>query len=208
MSKDLKNPEIETPKEKVLEVKPPKKFDKDKTESTVKIIGVLLTSVTLIFTCLTYQAAQKWKTAEFTSQKFKEFSENQSVKLVNELLDYNSRSVTLPHDKSETTITDDVLYSSLAIDTLNGDFSEVEVKIRDVFDEYFDQLSLFNRYAKAKLITYEQIQPYLDYQAAIVADISNTRKNNDLRHRIWDYINYYGFCDVKELYQQFGYEMK
>jgi len=180
----------------------------DKVETIGKFGGVVIAIVTLWLAYQSYKEAQKRKTAEFTSATFKAFSENRSVKLVNELLDYNARSISLANDNTTTIITDDVLFSSLIIDTLNGDFSDIETKIRDVFDEYFDQLSLFNRYAKANLISYREIKPYLDYQASIIADTSNPRKRNELRYRIWDYINYYGFADVKELYREIGYNVK
>lgn len=179
----------------------------NKVEDFLKITGLFLTATTLFFTCQTYQAAQKWQVAEFTSQKFKEFSENSAVRLTNEMLDYNTRAVALFEKDSLLPISDDLIYAALVVDTINGDFSMTETKVRDIFDEYFDQLSLFNRYAKANLIQYSEIKPYLIYQASIICDKHNTRKTNDFRFRIWDYLNYYGYTDVKELYENFGYDI-
>jgi hypothetical protein len=48
---------------------------------------------------------------------------------------------------------------------------------------------------------------YLCYQIEIIADTNNQRKENELRHRIWNYINYYGFKDVNKLYKEMGYDI-
>lgn len=185
-----------------------KKTGTPSIETIIKVAGLILAMGTIFFSYRTYMASEKWKKAEFTSAKFKEFSINKSVSLANEMLDYHSRLFPLLNQDSLVGISDDVLYSALIIDTANSDFSETETKVRDIFDEYFDQLSLFNRYAKTNLIKYEEIKPYIEYQASIIADTTNTRKENLLRLRIWDYINYYGFKDVKELYTNIGYSIK
>jgi len=183
------------------------KVRKNKIEDYLKIVGILFTAATLFFSGKTYQAAQKWKVAEFTSQKYKEFSENRSVRLVNEMLDYNTRAVTLFDNDSLQALSDDAVFASLVVDSINGEFSKTETKIRDVFDEYFEQLSTFNRYAKTELISYEEIKPYLIYQVSIICDRNNPRKTSEYRKRIWDYIRYYGYTDVKELYKKFGYDI-
>jgi len=189
-----------------IEITKDKMFLKDRIESIVKIIALVFTAVTLFFTYSTYNASQKWKVAEFTALKIKEFSENKSVKIVNKMLDYNTSKISFD-DEEAIFIDDDYVDFSLRVDTIDGTFLDNEVKIRDIFDEYFDQLSLFNRYAKADLIKYEEMKPYLIYQVSIIADTNNLKKSKDFRQRMHTYINYYGFNDVNELYKNLGYDI-
>jgi|GEM_PF-3406345 len=179
---------------------------KDKIESTIKIIGLLFTAGILFFTYRTYDAAQKWKVAEFTASKVKEFHDNKSVVIVNKLLDYSYSKISLD-GKDTVEISDKQLLKSLRYHVPNGKFSDNEVKLRETFDEYFEQLSLFNRYAKAELISYKEMKPYLIYEIEILCDTTNDRKENELRYKIWNYINSYHFTDVKELCKNLGYDI-
>lgn len=179
---------------------------KDKADIWIKVITLAFTGCAVIATLATYFSTQKWKKAEFTYTTFKQFSENKSVIIANKLLDYNRARVALDND-SATFLDEDFVIYSLRIDTINGDFKYPQGKIRDIFDDYLDQLSLFNRFAKTELITYEEMKPYLIYQISIIADTNNTRKNMEFRHGLWDYINFYGFTDVKELCKNLGHDI-
>lgn len=179
---------------------------KDKVEIYTKIVGLLLTIGALIVTYCTYDAAQKWKKAEFTSVKVYEFRSNHSVKIIKRLLDYNEIKLSL-NGRDTLRITDKQLFETLRHHSEDGFFSDNEVLLRATFDEYFDQLGLFNRYAKAGLIKYEEMKPYLIYEIRIMCDTLNDRKHNDLRYRIWNYIDAYNFDDVKELCESMGYNI-
>jgi hypothetical protein len=172
---------------------------KDRVESIIKIVGIIFTVITLIFTYRTYEASEKWKRTEFIQPKLKEFTDNQSAKIVSSLLDYNVRLVPLFKKDSLHKITDNVLNSALVIDTINAKFTTIEVKLRDTFDEYFDLLTTFNLYAKSKLIEYEDLKPFFAYQLGIIFDPKNTRKSTELKNTIKAYITYYQFAGVNEL---------
>ncbi|MCC7058464.1 MAG: hypothetical protein IT272_13710 [Chitinophagales bacterium] len=153
---------------------------KDKVEVYTKTIGLFVTIGALIVTYCTYDAAQKWKKAEFTSLKVQDFRSNQAVRTVKSLLDYNEIKVSL-NGKDTLRIKDKQLYETLRHHSEDGFFSDNEVLLRATFDEYFDQLGLFNRYAKAGLIKYDEMKPYLIYEIKIMCDTTNDRKHNDLR---------------------------
>ncbi|MCZ4221939.1 hypothetical protein [Pedobacter rhodius] len=187
---------------------PTKMPKKDRLESTIKIIGILLTSIAIVFTFLTFRANQKWERAKFTTARINEFSESKSVKMVQKILDYNNANIPLYKENEMESIHDDLVYEALVIDTIRGDFSENESKIREVFDDYFDKLSVFNRYIKSGVIEYEDVKPFLEYQIRILADIKNQRKSEEYKKRVWTYINYYGFHDIEELFLKFGYSIQ
>jgi hypothetical protein len=183
---------------------------KDRIEIWIKIITLLFTVVAVIITFLTYQASQKWKIAEFMSSKISEYSQNKSVKIVNQFLDYNACRIEIDSSKY-IVITDKVLYEALVIDKKRADFSKIELKIRNIFDEYFNKQAEFNRYIESGVFESDKLKPFLDYQISIIADTThsphNDKKSIKLKHRIWDYINYYGFTDVNKLYKKLGYNI-
>lgn len=181
---------------------------KNTIEELVKIIGIIVTVATLVYTGCQYSAGEKWKVAEFTSQKFKEFSENESVKLANLMLDYNVRPIDIFLNDSPITIRDSLIDSALVTHNIRGNFSTVEYRIRDIFDEYFDQLSLFNRYVKTKLIKDEQVRLYIDYYIQIFAKPNKNRKGEKLLKTMSEYIVFYEFKDVSELCRRYGYDFK
>lgn len=181
---------------------------KNTIEELVKIIGIIVTVATLVYTGCQYSAGEKWKVAEFTSQKFKEFSENESVKLANLMLDYNVRPIDIFLNDSPITIRDSLIDSALVTHNIRGNFSPVEYRIRDIFDEYFDQLSLFNRYVKTKLIKDEQVRLYIDYYIQIFAKPNKNRKGEKLLKTMSEYIVFYEFKDVSELCRRYGYDFK
>jgi hypothetical protein len=195
---------------KFLPVKPvvpePKNKLKDWIEYFVKLAGIALTSLAFLLSYNTYKNAQTWKEAEFTSLKFKEFSENKAHIAVVHMLDYSEREILFP-DGTSYDVTDDLLYKALVIDTINSNFNSIHTKVRDTFDEYLEQLSNFNRYGKAELIKYDNMKPYLQYELAIFADSLNSRKEFYIKKRICDFIYYYHYQDVIELCNNLGFNM-
>jgi hypothetical protein len=183
---------------------------KDQIEIWIKVITLAFTVVAVVITYLTYQASQKWKVAEFMSSKISEYSQNKSVKIVNQFLDYNTSRLELDSSKY-VVITDRVLFEALVIDKKRTDFSKVEFRIRNIFDEYFDKQAEFNRYIESDVFDADKLKPFLDYQISIIADTThnphNDKKSIELKHRIWDYINYYGYSDVNKLYKKMGYDI-
>lgn len=72
---------------------------KDQIEIWIKVITLAFTVIAVVITYLTYQASQKWKIAEFMSSKISEYSQNKSVKIVNQFLDYNTSRLEVDSSK-------------------------------------------------------------------------------------------------------------
>lgn len=179
---------------------------KDKIDIGIKIITLLVTGISVLIAASSFFSTNQWKKFEHMSSKISSFSSNRSVKLVNQFLDYNKSGVQLDSG-IYSVVTDDLLYEALVIDTIRGDFSPSEYKVRNAFDEYFEEVSSLYRETKYGVIEVEYIKPYLSYYIEIIANPQNTKKSRELKQRIWDYINYYGYSDVKELYKTMGYDI-
>lgn len=195
----IANTTIETPQEK----KRRRFFDID-LEGILKLVGLLFAAITASVALVQYMSAQKWKVAELSTVKLNEFYSNQSVRIVNKLLDGKNCIIQIDSNTSRL-VTQEAVIQAMTIDTVEIDFSPLELKIRNIFDDYFYQLSFFNGYAKTELIDYDKMKPYLETQVRVIADHADPRKSEEFKQQLQAYIKYYGFSDIKELYSAMGY---
>ncbi|MCL1821219.1 MAG: hypothetical protein FWG22_00180, partial [Prolixibacteraceae bacterium] len=167
-----------------------------------------------------YIKAQKWKKAEFVSKEIKEFYNDFDIKRAFTLLDWNSNELVLKEneldEKKKIHFTDDLIFSSLALNENKGcdlagfnndltGFSKEEVVIRGIFDSLLGWLIMFNSYIETKLVTAEDLRPYLIYWIQILADADNNRKPEKVRKQIWKYIDAnYGI--LREFCGKFGFK--
>jgi hypothetical protein len=167
------------------------------------IIGFLTFSKAII----EYMKAQKWKRMEFVANQIKEFNNDIDVKKAMQMLDYTNREVEL--GGVEVTISNQMLESSLFPDSRgkNGDgFTHDEAHIRDIFDHFFDKLSVFNQYINSGLINLEDVSPYLIYWITILGKKDNERKPIVLIDNIWKYWKAFNYVDMISLMGKFGYK--
>ena len=141
----------------------------------------------------------KWKKSEFLAKEVKEFQNDENVKMVFQLLDWNKRKVKLKC--GDYTIGDYDLINSLQTHNNKSRFLIQEAELRDIFDEFFDKLSTFNIYIESGLISEEELYLYIGYYVKILS--STDRKPKLLIKTFDDYIKYYQFTNVSELIERF-----
>lgn len=183
---------------------------KSKLESIVKVVGIIGAVITIVFSYKTYEDGEKWKKANFSVEQFRKFQENRSVQLVNQILDYDRKQLPLFTKDDLVTVDERMVERALIIDSLKGSFDDQESKIREVFDEYFDELGLFNRYYQTKVVDSAVLRTYLVYQIKLIADPNHKRKSkllSALQKRMWKYLDYYEFRDVQQLCRTFSYDV-
>jgi len=86
-------------------------------------------------------------------------------------------------------------------------FKPEEAAIRDSYDRFLDGLDRFGNYLSGELVSVVDLQPYLGYW---IADIANTEC--DGMDAMWSlcllaYIEFYAFTGVKTLFAEFGYDI-
>jgi len=141
------------------------------------------------------------------------------VNFVSKVLDYDARELALDTGKVKLMISTD-LVSIYLVDSLfifyyaglppedKQKAIEGKEKIRDIFDDYLDRLSLFNRYYESELVAMNDIRPYLDYQVKKIADTAiNKHHLRELQKSIWYYIGAYNFKDIPPLFENLGYKI-
>ena len=178
-------------------------------------IGALIISVsTIMMGVFQYMKAQQWKKAEFVSKEIKEFYDNFDIKRAFVLLDWNSNELALKEneidEKKKIYFTDDMIFSALTLNENKGNdlegFCKEEVVIRSIFDGFFGWLIMFNSYIETKLVTADDLKPYLIYWIQILADANNNKKPEKVREQIWKYIDASGFEPLRIFCSKFGYK--
>ena len=141
----------------------------------------------------------KWKKSEFLSKEIKEFQIDENVRIVFQLLDWNTRKIKLK--STEYNISDYDLISALQTHNKKSKFSIKESELRDIFDEFFDKLSTFNIYINNGLISEEELYEYIGYYVNILT--SKNKKPQLLIDTFDEYIRFYEFKNVSELIKKF-----
>lgn len=147
-----------------------------------------------------WRKSQLWKESEFLSKEMKEFLNDEKVKIVFTLLDWNVRKVQI--GDVWVKVSDKFLLESLKTHKEKSNFSPEEAYIRDLFDHFFDKLSHFNIHCKNGLVSEKKVFNYLEYYLNILTKPG--RKPKELLKVIDTYINYYEFKNVKELLDKFN----
>ena len=167
-------------------------------ESIIKFmeqLGPVVVVLTFIKETWEYIKGQKWKKSEFLSKEIKEFFKDDNVSKVCAMLDWNARKIEI--DGKVVLITDDMLHAALQTHADRSKFTEVEARLRDIFDQFFDKLSYFNIHIQNGLVSQTEVLTYLSYYLDILSKPG--RKPKRLVEVFNNYISYYGFVNVQQL---------
>jgi len=181
-------------------------------KDTISLLGVIVALGVSIKGIAEYRKAYRWKKAEFLAQEVKSFRQDADVKKVLLLLDWTNMPIQFPEngtsEKREVICTDDLLCSSL-IPSDDVEFNDDETAVRLLFDQYLDKLGMFERYIQAKLITIDDIRPYLQYwiDAMCKSNKNGGRKEQKVIEQLWGFIDKYKFGSVRTLCEEFGHRM-
>lgn len=148
---------------------------------------------------LEYIRDLKWKKSEFLAKEIKEFQNDENVKIVFQLLDWNKRKIKLKC--GEHNIGDYDLIYALQTHDKKSKYLIQEAELRDIFDDFFDKLSTFNIYINNGLISEEELHEYIGYYVNILT--SKTKKPKLLIDAFAEYIRFYEFENVSELIERF-----
>lgn len=174
-------------------------------------IPIIVGLVTFVAAVVEYAKAQQWKRAEFVAEQVEKFEARPAVKASMQMLDSNEREIDLPGgaDSSKVRITDDTLAGALIPHTEkpNGEFTDVETRIRDSFDQFFDGLDSFDNFIESGLVSDQDVTPYLDYWLELIGDPKADRKPPAVLHAIWRYLGAYHYDGVVSLLKRHGYSM-
>jgi hypothetical protein len=177
----------------------------DSLEFLLKLFGGIGGLILFIVGFLRYSKSQEWKRKEFIANEIKEMNKDSIVRNAMYILDWDKRKIELfPEDpdfeKRYYVVDRELLKSALLSHKLKGKFKKEEVRIRDTFDHFFDELERLNQFIESNLISDKEIGPYLKYWIKVISEDLDPKVKNIVFH----YINEYNFSGVQQLFKKFN----
>lgn len=180
----------------------------DLLKTLTPIISTIIALAVFIKGLIEYTKAQKWKKAEFVANQVKEFNSDANVRMAKLMLDWENREINLFPEKEPVIVTEGLLLGALTPESykLQGGqlvgFTEEEAKIRDIFDDFFDKIGVFNQYIEADLIRFSDIKPYIIYWLQVLNGQNENYRSEELVIQISKYLKRYGYQDVLALLEK------
>lgn len=140
-----------------------------------------------------YSAKNKWEKNKFLLEQLEKFEYREETKVVELILDWNIRRVI--YQGKEYIVNDAILYDALSTHNVKSSFNTTEVFIRNIFDDYFENLTKFVFMSKVGLIDEKNFRLFMDYWFGIISGKRNS-KSKELREQIHKFMNYYGYNDL------------
>jgi len=196
----------------------------------VSILGFGGTIVALTFGFRQYRRAEAWKRGEFVAREIKEFQLDPLAVNAMQMIDWGERRINLylkecPEYVSCPRVDRKILGLALLpheikaqypspeipkVDIAKTRFTPDEVRIRDTFDVFLNYLQRFGNFIAAKLISAEELEPYLKYWLGSIASENPDADIADdemWRCVLLAYINHYGYTGVVNLFKAFEYDI-
>jgi hypothetical protein len=183
-----------------------------------------------------YQRSEEWKRGEFIAKEIREFEFNLVIKNALYMIDWGSKRINLflkqnPDENDYVEITRKDQWRALLPDIIKGefksisndsitqrfnkngtrsDFTSVETKIRDTYDDLFVNLQRIFNFTEANLITPKEIEPYLKHWIVPIVKKRKYEYRDDApwRYTLIAYINYYDYSKVILLFGKLGEDIR
>ena len=175
----------------------------------LKGLALVGTVVAFVAGLVQYSGAQRWKRSEWVAQEMRQFFGDEVVRRALLMIDWGERDITFPAETAEASpqrvrVTDAMVAGALKhhSDRPEG-FKPHETAIRDTFDRFLDGLERFASFRAAKLVTADDIRPYLAYW---IHHVRSAQGAADEAHRLVQlrsYIEQYGFRGVQRLFEDY-----
>lgn len=165
-------------------------------KDAISSVGTILALFVFAFAVFQYRRGESWKKSEFIAKLYKDFVDDMDCQRAMWMMDWGSRRINFgSEDKPRVeTCTPQILMGALRKHDEKG-FTEVEMEIRDTFDRFFMYIEQFERAMQNKLVGEKQVYPYFAYWIEL---LSGKRHLSDpVRKRILEYIDNYGYKDVR-----------
>ena len=147
-----------------------------------------------------YIRSQKWKRSELLSKEVKEFFDDEDVKIVLTMLDYNRRRININGEIIK--FNDILLQCSLITHNKKRVFEVKEAIIRDKFDLFFDKISFFENYISSGLVDEKECLEYLSYYLRILTKPGS--KSKEIVEMFNEYLVYYRYENVIKLIERYN----
>lgn len=168
-------------------------------EIVVTIIGALVAIFKWVFE---YTKQKKWEKNKFLLDKLEHFFELETTKVMHNLLDWNGIKIKILD--SDMYIDDNYLFHAFETHDTKHQYTKEEKRLREIFDEYFDNLTKLIFMTKNGLIDKKGFNMFMAYWLNILSGRSNN-KSYELKTQIHKYLGFYGFDILKDYLETENY---
>lgn len=141
-----------------------------------------------------YIQKTKWDKNVFLIQRMDEFLAKDSTKIMHLILDW--QEVTIPLAGKATKMNDAIFIGALETHDRRMNFNKLEVQLRPIFDEYFDDLTQLIFLAKNDIVSEKHFISLMSYWFDILDGRSQT-KHKEVAIAIDRYLTFYGYHYLK-----------
>jgi hypothetical protein len=136
---------------------------------------------------------QRWRRVQYAQTLIRDFIEKDYTKKAFELLDTDGPvDFVTDGEKITINITDEFLIGALSTFDQKTDNTAEELVVRDICDEFFGDLSIFQSHIEAGLIQLKDISPYLEYWMRTLSGQENIRGLGFAKQAAM-FMNYFGY---------------
>ena len=205
------------------------------TKIVISIFGFGATIYTLNFAYKQYKRSEEWKRGDFIAKEIKDFESNLSIRNSLLMIDWGMRPINLflkqnPDENNYVIVTREDQWRALLPHQIKGDFpsisnnstdinfsnkatvgnfSFIETRIRDSYDDFFVNLTRFSNFIEVGLIVPSEIKPYLEYWINSIAVAKNDyREDIPWKYVLIAYINFYDYSKVISIFERLGKNIK
>jgi hypothetical protein len=147
----------------------------DATPTWVDILGFVIGVAGFAFGVFQYRQARLEERRQFAANAIERYRNDRNVTVAVQMLDWQQRQVWIPLDFEENGgclewVTHDNLMGALVPheDKPKEKYTPLELRIRDVFDGFVDELEHLALQARAGAFAIKDVAPYMTYLAQLV----------------------------------------
>jgi hypothetical protein len=161
-----------------------------KIELIISIVCALVAAFKWVYE---YTEKLKWDKNKFLVEQIEKFQSLESTKAMETLLDWNGSNVTINGEK--LFVNDETLIGAFQTHDVKHKFNSIEFKLRNVFDDYFDNFTKLVFMSKVGLVEKESLVIFSEYWINILSGESKN-KPRELVESIQYYLEYYEYYDL------------
>jgi len=149
---------------------------------------------------------QRWRRVQHAQSLIREFLTKPNTNKAFEIIDTEGEGNFDTDDKHVTTIEikDAFLIEALSTFDQKQDSSEDELVVREIFDEFFEDLNGFQHHVDSRLIKLRDVAPYLEYWMRALTGRERVR-NIDFARQCATFLTYFGYRKVLVLAESMKY---
>jgi hypothetical protein len=168
-----------------------------KIEIIISIICALAATFKWVYE---YSEKSKWERNAFLLNQIEKFRSLETTRIMEKLLDWNSIEVKIGENK--ILVDDKFLIDSLQTHNIKHSFTRDEAKLREIFDDYFDNITKLIFMAEVGLVDKNNLSIFLGYWFRIISGESKN-KPVEFFDKLHHYLEYYGYNDLIDFLENY-----